>query len=244
MNIDLKMFSLVASGAILLGGCQHLAFTHVYDEFEGLCADKSFAIRSTACLDKSLDILVIHGMGHAMEVDDPSYNGYSVSLQQKLVSRLGWAPSPVLTDTFPIHQGGIKIGSVVHTRYPKTATGSELTFYELSWAEAVKPLKIALLELGSPFSYREENSPLEQKRAPLNSKAKAFLNTHLSDPVIYSGELGAILRRDVDEAICIMTRVDPEPGPPCDFNAPEKPRNSIAMVSISLGSTIVFDAVY
>jgi hypothetical protein len=235
MNIDFaKLLPLAFGAALMLGGCQHLHFTRVYDQFKGL---------GTVADGKSLDVLVVHGMGQAMEADDEQYSGYSIAMQKALAPRLGFATPAFETTPFPIDQNGVRIGSVQRTRYRKINGASELTFYELSWAEAVKPLKIALLELGTPPDYRE-TSPLEDRRARLNSKAKAFLNTHPADAVIYSGELGATLRQDVEQTICIMTRVSPTAGAMCDFNAPEKQQPLIAVISRSLGSALVFDTLY
>jgi hypothetical protein len=236
MNIDLaRALPLAFSAAVMLTGCQHLDFVHVYDHFEGL--------KTTVDHNESLDVLIVNGMGQAMEGSDENYSGYSSDLRRVLARRLGYAEAPSEELLFPIDQGGVRVGAVLRARYRRLGGASELVFYELSWAQAVKPLKTVLLELDGAPDYREK-SPLEGQRAWLNSKAKAFLNTHLADPLIYSGELGAVLRRDVEQAICIMTRLNPVVGAACDFDAQEKAQVKVAVISTSLGSTIVFDALY
>jgi len=221
--------ALVAS--VMLAGCQHLSFVHIYDPFAGLGTN-----------DESLDVLIIHGMGQAMEGKDQTTSDYSRELRRKLAPQLGFAESPFEETPFAIEEGGVRVGTVLRARHKRPSGKSELAFYELSWAEAVKPMKIALLELDGAPRYREEKNPLERQRARLNSKAKSFLNTHLADPVIYAGKFGEVLRRDVEQAICVMTRLNPVAGARCDFAEKEKPPVKVAVISSSLGSAIAFDA--
>ena len=217
--------------ALVVAGCTHLNQWQVHDEFQGIGPVFQEA--------RELDVLIIHGMGQAMEgMSTGPLNGYSRQLQTRLAHGVGIGNEHP-TQLHVVTASGVPIGSVAITSFGDDSR--RLTFYEVSWAEAVKPMKLALLELADG-KFRE-TSPLENQRAPLNSAAKAFLNTHLADPLIYSGAFGPAIREVASQAICLMTRGSPMAHGPCDFRAPAKSAAPIAMITISLGSAIVFDTI-
>ncbi len=229
----MKVNLFLAAAALYLGGCGHVNQWQVHDRFDG--------VRSIYEANPAIDVLIVHGMGQAMEGPDGPHSGYSLPMQREIVRGLTAAERPPEIRTFPILSNGVLLGTVVSTSYEDAPRARKVTFYELSWAESVKPIKTILLELEATRGYRETN-PLEPRRARLNSLGKAFINTHLADPVIYSGSYGATLRNVVAEAVCILTRRAPEPGKPCDFGSEAKTPVPIAIVTVSLGSALVFDA--
>lgn len=218
--------------ATVLGGCTHVADWKVHDRFDG--------VRSAYAGTGSLDILIVHGIGHAMDGPDAPMVGYSRAFQALIAREVDTFVTPVTT-TFPIEEESVRLGTVTRTQY-RSAGGRTLTFFELSWAEAVRPVKTMLLELDAERGYRER-SVLEQHRARLNSIGKAFVNTHLADALIYAGAFGPTLRRVVAQAVCIMTRATPVPGERCQFAAAARTPARVVIVTHSLGSALVFDTI-
>jgi hypothetical protein len=223
---------IVLAVSLLLQDCGYVDHWQIHDRFDGL--------RSVYEANNSLDVVIVHGMGHAMAASDDPFSGYSLVLQEGLAGGLGLSSTGADSISFPISMNGVRLGTLVRTEYAGSDARRRLTFYELSWAEAVKPIKTVLLELDGAQGYRER-SILEGRRAKLNSAGKAFVNTHLADPIIYSGEFGATLRGIVTEAVCILTRSSQVSGVPCDFRAPGKTSVPIIMITASLGSALVFD---
>jgi hypothetical protein len=185
-------------------------------------------------------VLIVHGIGHGMAEPEQAVSGYSQLMQDGLAGGLGLSRTESNSTHFPISNNGVRLGTLVRTDYANPNATRRLTFYELSWAEAVKPIKTILLEIDGAQDYRE-TAPIEKVRAKFNSIGKAFVNTHLADAIIYSGEFGATLRIVVANAVCILTRISPPTDGSCDFRSPRRKPAPIAVITESLGSALVFD---
>jgi hypothetical protein len=89
-----------------------------------------------------------------------------------------------------------------------------------------------------------ERGFLQDQRLSLNSAGKSFVNTHLSDPIIYGGAFGEVLRGAVKSAICVLLRGDSSAdSQQCDLGNTSVTAGDIAIVSSSMGSSLVFDTV-
>jgi len=130
----------------------------------------------------------------------------------------------------------------VNTRFPTPKGTLTITF--LIWSPMTASYK-KLLEFDKEGS--DANSSFPYTRARLNGELKTgLMNDCLSDAVIYSGTNGDPIRRAMQNAVCnflggVFTN---ERGSriACDLSAADLDR-PVAMVTESLGSKLVFDAV-
>ena len=225
---------LLLLSTLLISACSHLDNWRVYDEFSG--------VRSVMAAS-SMDVLIVHGMGHGMDDQPGSSLGYSLKLQAAMVKKLGFHQLEPDRARFHISKNGVLLGSVQRFEYRDAVDHQErrIRFFEVSWAESVKPIKETLLEINSERDYAE-SSPLQEHRLAGNAIGKRFINTHLADPLIYVGQYGRELRAVIQQAICIMTRADLKEGQPCDFESEEEVAEHIVWITVSQGSTLVFDS--
>lgn len=215
----------LATAVLSLTGCLHVDHWRVHDDVRGI--ESAMHGRSVT------KVMTVHGMG----VDNGA--GYSRSLQVGVTEALAPGYALKLEGQRPLMVEGRRLGTITWS----TASGpsGRLAFYEVSWAEATEPIKKTLLELDAANGYRE-TTYLESHRAPLNSTGKNFVNTHLSDPVIYAGQFGAHLRSVMKAGLCQMLSWDKATETDCVFPPGVPSSESIVFVTESLGSAILFDA--
>ena len=82
-------------------------------------------------------------------------------------------------------------------------------------------------------------------RAELNSNLKtALLDDCLADAVVYTGEYGDKIKREMEGALCVALGGKNDPDHPCDIDTKIPANNGpVVIVTESLGSKILFDAV-
>lgn len=216
-------FSLVAG--ILLCGCSSLNVTKVHDTFAGL--------KGLYESNATTSILVVHGMG----LHSP---GYSNPMQVGIMERLDPTSRSARSTSYQIQLNGYHLGVVTRTQFT-SPIGKRVVFVELEWSDATRPIKQVLLDLAEDS---HERGFLQENRLSLNSAGKAFVNTRLADPMIYGGAFGEVLRGTVKTAICILLRGDKDSdSPQCDLANLDTSSGEIAIISSSMGSSLVFDTV-
>lgn len=215
---------LIACG--LLCSCSMLNVSKVHDSFAGL---KGLYEANT-----TTSVIVVHGMG-----DHPP--GYSKAMQGGIMQRLDASATTAKSVTFDLQLNGYPLGVVTRTVFTSLTSGKRVVFVELEWSDATRPIKRTLLDLTEDD---RENGFLQEHRLRFNSEGKSFVNTHLSDPLIYSGAFGEVLRGATGTAICIMLRGDKSADlKTCTFDDIHGSSGEFAIISSSMGSSLVFDTV-
>jgi hypothetical protein len=112
----------------------------------------------------------------------------------------------------------------------------------LVWSPLTRDAK-ATLDFDNPPSYQPPGQ-FTWKRATLNGQLKTLLlNDCLSDAVIYAGDQGSAIQGKLQDAICVALD-GTLGGSGCDFPAVNAhPNRRIIVVTESLGSRMVFDAI-
>ena len=185
-----------------------------------------------------LKLLMVHGIGHHLP-------GYSGRLQEHLMRALDLdvvdetVKSIVLAD--PDVTSG-SLGSLRILRFSNKARSRELLFYELTWSEITEREKqVISFDDSGEWTFR---------RATLNAWGKSFLNSHISDPLIYLGDAQLPILASVRQSLCWMSLADWEDYPDeshATCNILDQSRleqlkdDDYAIVSHSLGSRIVMD---
>lgn len=218
-----KLTALLAIG--LLCGCSVLGVTKVHDQFSGL--------RELYESQTPTAVLVVHGMGHHVP-------GYSKPMQIGIMQRLDATAKATSATSYQLKLNEYPIGVITRSVY-LGANGKRVDFVELEWSDATRPIKQVLLDLGEDD---RERGFLQEHRLSLNSAGKAFVNTRLSDPIIYGGAFGEVLRGAVKTAICVLLRGDKNAeSSQCDLATVDSSSGDVAIVSSSMGSSLVFDTV-
>lgn len=215
---------------VLMSACSQLDVYKVHDEFDG--------IQSLYETSDTISVLIVHGMGEHLP-------GYSQELQGSIAQRLDMVRDNQIVERRRLEANGYPLGTITRSRFiGRGSNKKRFNVVELSWSEATMPIKTTLLELDKANKHKERGF-LESQRLSLNSAGKAFVNTHLSDPVIYIGAFGPILRNTVKQAICSLFSDSPDQtagrNVPCSFNDVPAATGELVIISSSLGSALVFD---
>jgi len=183
-------------------------------------------------------VLWTHGMCTPSDGSDPDdpYVWWQVRTRDLLAAYPGarLIGAPVLAELSPSGSQLIKQTLSVPGRAPGTSRGVELWFFDWSpLTKAYKSRKLGDIEegAGNPYTY---------DRAPLNAKLKqGLIKDCFADVVVYLGKNGDRIRADAQIAVCQMLdgRFDRDTG--C---AGASGARFTALVSESLGSSILFDA--
>jgi len=194
---------------------------------------------------RTLKVLMVHGIGKHLP-------GYSGRLQDKLTAALGLdvvqendkdftlLPPPPRPD---LNLGDQPLGTLRVKRYTNKSGSRELLFYELTWSMLIDPTKAALAyDTTAEYAYH---------RATLNRTAKEFIDSHIPDPIIYTGDLHQKILAAVGQSLCWMISGDwnvlPASGQQrCSPLEGDKARyvreDTLAIITHSLGSRIALDA--
>lgn len=190
-------------------------------------------------------ILMVHGIGKHLP-------GYSGRLQDKLTAALDLTVVQEHSKEFTLlpppprsglNLGDQPLGSLRVNRYTDKSGSRELLFYELTWSTITDPSKaIIAYDTTSEYAYH---------RATLNRVAKEFIDSHIPDPLIYTGDTHQKILASVNQSLCWMISGDwnalPNGGEQrCDALQGEKARqvreDTMVIITHSLGSRIAIDA--
>ena len=235
----------VTKGLVEAGGEteQRLACEITGPAFDGLEAtmarqETARPIAKKGNRNQTTKVMLVHGMGSP----EP---GYSTRLQHNLTRALGLTvtarrPKEIKLRSPKFH--GESLGSVTVWQYLNDSGTRELLFYELNWSEITEQEKQALAyDTSGQYSF---------KRARFNQYVKQFLNTRISDPVIYTGRSHARILESVVQGSCWMFYTDWEELPDqdtrsCDWlkhaEAEDLAEDEYIYITHSMGSRIVVD---
>ncbi|MDC0357244.1 hypothetical protein OAO01_00380 [Oligoflexia bacterium] len=184
-------------------------------------------------------VLIVHGIGDHIP-------GFSSRLVENLTRSLGLDVTDERSKEVQLRHPEYKDESLGHlnvSRYFNSERTREVVFYELTWSEITAGEKQAIAyDDSGEYSYR---------RANVNNSIKKFLNSHVSDPMIYLGKDGRKLLSSVLQSMCWMLQGDWEglenkADGYCDLAGGQQYRqlaeDNIAFVTHSLGSRLVIDA--
>lgn len=247
--IRLILMFLLACG---LCGCVNL-YRHVDPAPEG--GERQFRGIADYLRDgQALHVFQVHGMGdHGFE-GDCGEKSENLRLQRKIASRLHYVEDPAHTqEAQPIAiEATAKAGTYSISRFvDPSGKGGDLYFSCVTWGETGRAVKTGMLELGDEFLEQNQN---EAHRALINRWAKRFVNRSFSDPVLYQGPMGGYIRRVVWKGIALSLQDHARVAPAAKEAAvvPMLPTVQqvrgilgsfpIVIISDSLGSRIVFDA--
>ncbi|MGF1612853.1 MAG: hypothetical protein ACFCVA_02800 [Gammaproteobacteria bacterium] len=212
--------------------------------FEGLAT--TLERQTAAGPSHSTKVVMVHGIGKHLP-------GYSGRLRDNLASALGLdvvqekfkeftlLPPPPRPD---MDLGDAFLGSLRVYRYTDQDESRELLFYELTWSGITEPLKEAILAYDDSYEYA-------YRRASLNRTMKSFFNSHIPDPIIYTGDVNQRILVAVGQSLCWMASGDwddlPNDGrhrcdPLNEKIAEHLRKDEMAIITHSLGSRIALDA--
>ncbi len=208
--------------------------------YQGLEAllEKQEEKRAAGVETGELKLLMVHGIGHHLP-------GYSGRLQEHLMRALDLdvvdetVKNIVLAD--PDVTSG-SLGSLRILRFANKARSRKLLFYELTWSEITEREKAVI-------SF-DDSGEWTFRRATLNAWGKSFLNSHISDPLIYLGDAQLPILASVRQSLCWMSAADwedfaDETHATCNIldqgRIEQLKGDDYAIVSHSLGSRIVMD---
>jgi hypothetical protein len=189
--------------------------------------------------DIPLRVLVVHGIGNH---EKPLAEYYSKPIIEGLASRLGltatdtmheeqiWRPNG---DRAPELAGYLRIQD-----YKERSDRGRLRLFELTWSTTTNPLKRSYLGFDNTWA-------ITNTRIPLNRSLKSeILNDDLADAVLY---LSPTYRREmqypVEQALCRIITDTPLDGRPCNPPASADFNGEIVVITHSLGSRMIFDAI-
>nr|MBS0019208.1 hypothetical protein [Gammaproteobacteria bacterium] len=211
--------------------------------FEGLAT--TLERQTRAGPGHSTKVLMVHGIGKHLP-------GYSGRLRDNMASALGLnvvqekfkeftlLPPPPRPD---LDLGDAALGTLRVHRYTNKEESRELLFYELTWSGITEPLKEAILAYDNSEEYAYQ-------RASLNRAMKAFINSHIPDPIIYTGNTQLQILTAVSQSLCWMASSDwnelPSEGrhrcdPLNEKLATHLREDELTIITHSLGSRIVLD---
>jgi hypothetical protein len=126
-------------------------------------------------------------------------DGSNVGLQERLASELGLIPNPGAEESVDLVVDSTLVGKASMRVYvgPDDPT-RQLYFTCITWGEVGRTVKQTMLRLDGEFHETNANDP---HQAHLNRQLKRFVNRSFSDPVIYVGPLGSMIRRAMWEGI-------------------------------------------
>jgi len=188
---------------------------------------------------RTTKLLMVHGIGRHIP-------GYSSRLSEHLIHKLvlnKTEEKPKLIHIVHPNFPDESLGQLSVSRYFNDASKRELLFYELTWSSITDPEKQAI-------SY-DDSGEQTHRRANLNALMKGFLNSHISDPMIYLGNSHSKILHSVLQSTCWMTHSDWGKLPAnatqsCYWGTAEDAKNldtdDYVFVTHSLGSRITVDA--
>jgi hypothetical protein len=195
--------------------------------------------------------MIVHGMGREKEDD------YSFKLQKNLAEEMGFEEKynyrgeitvrkKAITD---IEFGKIRLREFVKLGEPE----KRLSFYQVRFSDFTDRIKEVMLNLEPKIVENgkivkkggKDSDELVNHRVPLNKAGKFFVNNSLSDPILYSSDLGQSMRYPIKQALCWMLKEWPEDPENqkniCEFDSTPKNGAEFVVISSSLGSVMVFD---
>ena len=189
---------------------------------------------------RPIRVLIIHGIGK----HDP---GYAARLIENLTRALKLNRTSERAKTVNLRDaelGDESLGRLIIQRYFNQGLTRELMFYELSWSEIVDAERHVI-------AY-DDSGAYASRRTALNHTLKSFLNTRLSDPLIYLGPNARIkILKAVLQSLCWMSQggwdeLEADIQSPCDqlskTNIDNFAKQEFVVVTHSLGSRIIIDA--
>lgn len=201
----------------------------------------------------SLHVLQTHGMGDNTTESFCGERSENLRLQTEIVRQLGLQELTADTVSKPtaIVIGRTQVGSystrvyVDDVRHPQRS----LYFSCLTWGDASREIKLKMLELDKNFL---ENNGHEKQRARINRHAKKFVNESFSDPMIYAGPFGQLIRDAVwqgiigveDEQRRNHARVAKLSGASLEPRSAFLEQMPTVVISDSLGSRVLFDTLW
>jgi hypothetical protein len=151
---------------------------------------------------ESLHVLQTHGMGDNSAEDFCGERGENIVLQAEIIRRLGLQALPTNTaaKTTAIVVGRTRVGSYSTRVYVDDLLQPRRSLYFscLTWGDASREIKLRMLELDKNFLEKNHH---EERRARINRHAKKFVNESFSDPMIYAGPFGQLIREGVWQGI-------------------------------------------
>lgn len=241
----------IAALAMGLSGCVNL-YRHVDIAPDG--APMRFrGIEDYVSDGHPLYVMQIHGMGDHSFGNDCAAGSENLVLQQAIAKRLRYVADPGYgtPDEMSIEIDGTKAGTYSVSRYiDQSGKGGALFFSCVTWGETSRIVKQGMLELKGK-KLREDNEN-DRHRAPINRMAKGFVNVSFSDPLIYLGAMGPYIRNVVWEGIRRSTALHVQKHAQTKVATVDAQlsadqvrafvsQSSVAVISDSLGSRIVFD---
>jgi hypothetical protein len=231
--MKLGLHLLAAASAVLISGC---AYNTVYETKPN---PANFAgLGESLGKTKRLNLLAVHGML-------THHPGYSDTWTTAISQKLGLSPDKAFNNkTVGIvrKKDGVRLGYLKVGQF--TAGKGTLRVYEVTWSPATVPLKTLA------FAYDDAHSI---PRNGVNKKLKKLLiNDAFGDAVQYMGDsaLRDAMQYPVETSLCLITNdaaLDAvAPGGDvdhCEFKPGFDPDFGFAVLTHSLGSTILFDVI-
>jgi hypothetical protein len=151
---------------------------------------------SNSAKQPTLKVLMVHGIGKHLQ-------GYSTQLAENLATALGldvaearFKEIEITSPVFPDQD----IGTLRVHRYTNKTEKQELLFHELTWSPITeKEKEIIAYDDSGEHTFR---------RANINNMMKGFMNSHVSDPLIYLGESQEKIQLAVGQSFCWMLSRD------------------------------------
>ncbi len=160
-------------------------------KFDGL--DSSF---NTQGKSPTLKVLMVHGIGEHLP-------GYSTRMAENLATALNLNVGSARFKEIDIVAGRFpneNLGKLRIDRYINQEESQEMLFYELTWSPIAKKEKdILAYDNSGEHSFR---------RANINNIMKPYMNSHVSDPLIYLGASQEKIQVSVITSICWMMSRD------------------------------------
>ena len=202
-------------------------------KFEGLQTSLDRQAKNT-----SLKVLMVHGIGEHLQ-------GYSTRMSENLASALTlnvanarFKEITITTKEYPNED----LGKLRIQRYVNEDESKEMLFYELTWSPISEQEKdIIAFDDSGEHSFR---------RASVNNTMKGFMNSHISDPLIYLGAAQTKIHVSVLSSLCWMISrdwddLDEHTQEHCSAERADFENvldDEYAFISHSMGSRIVTDS--
>lgn len=186
----------------------------------------------------TLKVLLVHGIGKHLQ-------GYSTRLAENLADVLNLNVTEEkfkeIEITTPQFSNQLNGKLRVH-RFTTKEEDQEMLFYELTWSEITDNEKEII-------AY-DDSGEQSFRRANINHLMKGFLNSHISDPLIYLGESQEKIQIAVGQSFCWMLsrdwgELEKETHEYCDVSDPSfltEGDDDFVFISHSMGSRIITDS--
>ena len=186
----------------------------------------------------TLKVLMVHGIGEHLQ-------GYSTRMQENLAAELNlnvvssrFKEITLTSDQFPDED----LGKLRIHRFTNDNESKVMIFYELTWSPiSEREKEILAFDDSGEHSFR---------RASINNTMKGFMNSHVSDPLIYLGKAQDKILISVLNSLCwMMSRdwddLEEHTAERCNATGSEYADvldDEFAFISHSMGSRIVTDS--